>query len=68
MTYGCHNREPFKAEMRTESIEVVWRDGTPSVAVVTRSWPNVFKQDCQYTLTDLGKTDPRCVGCKWRTE
>lgn len=25
-------------------------------------------KDCQYTLSDLGKADPKCSGCKWRIE
>jgi hypothetical protein len=23
-------------------------------------------RDCQYTKTELGRKDERCVGCKWR--
>jgi hypothetical protein len=24
--------------------------------------------NCEYTKTDLGKADARCVGCKWREQ
>ena len=72
MTYGCHNRAPFKETVETVSVEAVPMGGMfearQITGVVTRSWPNVFTKDCQYRKTDLGKADPGCVGCKWREE
>lgn len=28
--------------------------------------PATAAPDCQYTLSDLGRADPRCTGCRWR--
>jgi hypothetical protein len=28
--------------------------------------PHRLTRDCQYTITELGRVDPKCVGCKWR--
>ncbi len=71
MTYGCYNRAPFKETVETVSVEAVPNSGMfdgMTTAVVTREWPNVFTRDCRYRLTELGKADPGCVGCKWREE
>lgn len=43
MTYGCHNRAPYKE-------------------------PHRMSPNCEYTKTNLGQADARCVGCKWRKQ
>ena len=30
--------------------------------------PHCMSPNCEYTKTDLGKVDARCVGCKWREQ
>ena len=54
--YGCHNRPPFKTTVSVP--DGAMPDG--------HSFPFRMAMDCQYTLSDLGQKDPRCVGCKWR--
>lgn len=70
MTYGCHNRAPFKPMVETVAMEAALTPVNGAALhiprVVHRSWPHVFTTDCQYTKSNLGKTDPQCVGCKWR--
>lgn len=69
---GCHNREPFKAEM---VVQDGWSPGAfdSERAITTRS-PRMVKvpfrmaQDCRYTHTDLGKADKGCDGCRWKVE
>lgn len=46
--YGCWNRKPFK------DFHIVGR-------VVIR---HVMTRDCQYTKSELGQRDDKCVGCK----
>lgn len=48
---GCYNRAPFKTT-------VAMPDG--------HSFPFRMAMDCQYSLSDLGQKDPRCMGCRWR--
>lgn len=48
---GCHNRAPFLPV-------VAMPDG--------HSFPFRMAPDCQYTLSALGQSDPRCAGCRWR--
>lgn len=31
-------------------------------------WNRPFGDGCQYTLSEAGKTDAKCIGCKWRVE
>lgn len=54
--YGCHNRPPFK-----QSTELRDHHGR-----LVSSWPAAMNPECQYTHTELGKSDPRCEGCKHR--
>lgn len=60
---GCHNRPEYRA---VQPMQDGWYlDGTTRtprmVAVLHR-----MAKDCQYTLSDLGRVDSGCVGCKWR--
>lgn len=59
---GCHNREPYK-----KSVDV--QDGWTNVQtrrMITIPFP--MTTDCQYTLSELGQRDEKCIGCKWRKE
>jgi hypothetical protein len=47
--YGCFNRAPFVEEYQTAHGEHIKTFSNP---------------DCQFTLSELGRTDPRCAGCK----
>lgn len=63
MSYGCHNRAPYLTSMPMQSGW--YMDGytrTPRMV----SMPFRMSMDCEYTLTDLGKVDPKCEGCKWK--
>ena len=63
---GCFDRKPFAAT-QTIGKELVLQDG----ALVSRpvQIPNfsVADSSCHYTLSDLGRADAGCLGCKWRT-
>lgn len=52
--YGCHNRPPF--------AQVYFSTGG------RQPIRHVMTTDCQYRHTDLGKADPKCEGCKHRTD
>lgn len=43
------------------------RDGGTREPVMV-SAPFRMEMDCNYRTTELGKADPRCAGCKWKTE
>jgi len=72
VSYGCYNRRGFEENVETVSVEPILTPAcggflhTPKV--VSRTWPNRFAQDCQYTSTALGQADPKCAGCKHRKE
>lgn len=58
--HGCHDHEPFE-------VAYLVQDGWTHEQ--TRRMVSVeFRQhhDCQYTLSELGRDDARCQGCKWR--
>lgn len=61
---GCHNRAPLSPAL---SVQDGW---TVSDSQDTRqprmiSIPFRMSQRCEYALSDLGKKDAACVGCKW---
>lgn len=60
---GCHNREPFKTEI---VVQDGWIYGGDVRMAKTKTSPCRMAPDCQYTLTELGKADPQCAGCKWK--
>jgi len=59
MTYGCWNRTPFRGFLKVQSG---WFNGKRVEATVDFR----MSPDCQYTKTELGRKDERCIGCKWR--
>jgi len=57
---GCHNREHH-----AQIVEV--QDGwTRNGSRAMKFMANRMARDCQYTLTELGKVDKGCTGCKWK--
>lgn len=50
MSYGCHNRRPFVGTVKTSHGQ---------------KHPFTMSPLCEYSLTDLGKADAGCAGCKW---
>ena len=63
MSYGCHNRAPFKASIPVQ--DGWYLDGyTRTPRMVAQ--PFRMEPQCQYTHTELGRADQRCSECKWR--
>jgi hypothetical protein len=56
MTYGCHNRRPYKQFFQPKPMEK-----RISVHIEFK-----MAMDFQYTKTELGRKDQGCIGCKWR--
>lgn len=63
--YGCHNRKAYKPKFFVQNGW--WLDGLTRTAKVEQSKFRMAP-DCQYTKTDLGKTDDRCIGCKHKVD
>lgn len=61
--YGCHNRKPYK---KTNKLLIGWSLNGKSKKKKYLKIPFTMAQDCQYTLSDLGKVDSRCENCKWK--
>ena len=59
MSYGCYNRQPFKEFLKVQSG---WLGGKRIETTIDFR----MARDCQYTKTELGRKDERCIGCKWR--
>ena len=55
--YGCHDRAPYAPIVIVRPA----RGDDPEI-----SYPHRMAKDCQFTKTDLGRSDSRCDGCKWR--
>lgn len=60
---GCHNRQPYRQHMKVADGH--WDDGVQRIPKLT-SIPFRMSTECNYTRTELGKTDQRCEGCKWK--
>lgn len=61
MTYGCYNRAPFKEAFWADDKE--YKPGGGPSFIVKVKVPFRMDKDCKYSLTDLGKHDPKCFGC-----
>lgn len=58
--YGCYNRPPFVDLYPAPDGH--WTDG--QVLTIKASAVKVSgSRDCQYTLSNLGRRDPKCDGC-----
>lgn len=66
--YGCYNRPPLKDAAQ---VQTGWQldpyEHKYAVAVIA-TIPVPTTKECQYTLSDYGAVDTRCVGCKWKLE
>lgn len=63
MTYGCHNRPPFRSVLPVQ--DGYFLDGVTRVPRMI-AVPFRMSKDCQYTHTSLGQADQGCAGCKHR--
>jgi hypothetical protein len=52
--YGCHNRLPFRKYHLPTGAENFKKNRIP----------HVMTTECQFTKTELGKTDPKCNNCE----
>ncbi len=59
--YGCFNRPEFKHVYPAQ--DGWWVDGTTRHQRMVKV-PFRMAYDCQYTLSELGKNDAKCTGCK----
>lgn len=61
--YGCFNRKPFNPTITAQ-------DGTYNIhGIITPRMvelPFVMSPDCQYSRSELGQVDGKCLGCKWK--
>lgn len=60
MSYGCFDRQPLKAHRGRDGY---WCDGE-TLTIKAVQLPQTMEKDCQYRLTEIGKADPKCVGCE----
>lgn len=68
---GCFNRAPFRAiYVAQDGYYPMVRDGLGRPTLVQRHVDVPFRMspECQYTNSDLGQADQRCVGCRWRAD
>ena len=64
--YGCHNREPFHAFYHVQNGHIQ-QDGRR----IDKTQPQssfAHGSGCEYTKSELGRTDKKCVGCRWRAK
>jgi hypothetical protein len=66
--HGCHNRAPLPKLVDMPAVYNISIEGHAVVCDGIEVIPFVFKRDCQYTLTELGRTDKGCIGCEWRKD
>lgn len=67
--YGCFNRAPYAASYPGHDGQVITRaSGETEVIPKTVQIPSFGQKDCQFTLTNLGRTDARCAGCSWKKD
>ena len=59
--YGCFCRAPFQQVM---PVQDGWNPNQHN-SRMPRMIPTPFRmaQTCQFSLTELGKVDPLCMGC-----
>lgn len=64
MTYGCYNRAPFKESFWADDKE--YKPGGGPTHAMKVKVPFRMSPPCMYRHTELGKADPKCVGCIWK--
>lgn len=63
MSNGCFNRAPFAQRIRMQDG---WAESESSRRPVMIEVLFAMAKDCQFTLSELGRTDGKCAGCKWK--
>lgn len=67
--YGCYNRPPFRpAFVAQDGWYVPGHKHKPNKSPEFTSVPFRMSEDCNYTLTSLGRVDAHCAGCKHKKE
>ena len=61
--YGCFDRAPFKETMPVQDGYYKHQDGWTVTPRIVKS-PFKMAKTCQFALTELGRVDPLCDGCK----
>lgn len=59
--YACFNRQPYAQSVSMQ--DGYTEGGTHRIAKMV-DVPFRMSNDCNYQLTDLGRADVRCHGCK----
>ena len=65
MSYGCHNRREFPANVMVQDGWLM--DGQSRTAKMVAK-PFAMTRDCQYTKSELGRVDAGCTGCRHRLD
>ena len=61
MKYGCHNRPDYKPTLMVQDGHYTdGRSRIPKMVEITFT----MTTECQFTKTELGKTDPKCNNCE----
>jgi len=67
MTYGCHNRKPYRAVQPVLDGYIATNVADRfAVMPEVKTIPFRMSLECNYTHTELGQGDPKCAGCSWR--
>ena len=64
MTYGCHNRPDYKPILMVQDGYSQSKPTATSRLDKMVEIPFTMSQDCQFTKSNLGKTDPKCNNCE----
>ena len=59
--YGCFDRKPFEEAM---PVQDGWIYGGDVRMAKVKQSPFKMAKTCQFALTELGRVDPLCDGCK----
>ena len=61
MKYGCHNRPDYKPTLMVQ--DGYYTEDHLRISKMVEI-PFTMTTECQFTKTDLGKTDPKCNNCE----
>jgi hypothetical protein len=59
---GCYDRAPYA---KTLQVQDGWTETGSRRMVEIEGFG---RQECAYSESGLGQTDPACSGCKWRAQ
>lgn len=68
MKNGCFDRKPFPGLVPMPTYYTINIQGHEVICDAVEMVPFVFAKECQYTKTELGRSDKGCEGCKWRLQ